>query len=292
MKKSNTQNLIIAFTTLLSLSACGGGSEESNQRTAPEAVTFSGNETESTISTSTVQPLAIASAEGTIQIIRLVNIPLEIVGFGIPNFDTSNILDTITDAFTDLTEFLSDVDLESLGSDGIEVSCDSGTATTENSGLNGSIVYNECSTGGVTLTGSLSYSISTLNQTYTMAYEDVSVITEDGETLSFADLSMQCTVSGCTYASDFTGFTGQIYRLENAYTYGTNSSGYTASGRIYDANLGYVDFDATNFTYCDNGYPSSGNITFSSDNDTGTMTIDSCTSYTVTYGGNSEPYTW
>jgi hypothetical protein len=97
-----------------------------------------------------------------------------------------------------------------------------------------------------------------------------------------------CNNGECAYQNYFVGTDGRQYRTENVSVYGSNGS-YSVSARVYDQDLGYVDYEASNLTLCDSGVGfSSGTITVTASGGTLVeVTFSSCDSYTVTYNGSA-----
>lgn len=118
---------------------------------------------------------------------------------------------------------------------------------------------------------------------YTFDY----VITYRGETYRSRG-TYSCNEGDCSYQNYFVGTDGRQYRTENVSVFGSNGS-YSVSARVYDQDLGYVDYEASNLTLCDSGVGFSfGTITVRASG--GTLievTFSSCDSYTVTYNGTA-----
>ena len=136
--------------------------------------------------------------------------------------------------------------------------------------MNGQIQYSETSNG---------ITIRYINFTVTM----------DGrtETLNFTMTCDFSSVNGCSYVSDYVGSDGKTYRMENFSVTGSDSTGYNVSATFYHPDYGSVDITTTTpilFNCAPNPQPGSGSLTFMGANGTsGSITFDSCTSYTYCY---------
>ena len=97
-----------------------------------------------------------------------------------------------------------------------------------------------------------------------------------------------CNDYDCTYQNYFVGTDGRQYRTENVSVYGSNGS-YSVSARVYDQDLGYVEYESSGLTLCSSGVGfSSGTITVTASGGTLVeVTFSSCDSYTVTYNGTA-----
>ncbi|MDX1458557.1 MAG: hypothetical protein R3276_13290 [Marinobacter sp.] len=115
-------------------------------------------------------------------------------------------------------------------------------------------------------------------------------IQSDGETY-IEKGSLSCTgeyLDNCSYSSEFTGSNGKLYRVTNVSISGDEYSGYQLSARVYDQELGYVDFNGNGLMLCSGGGFSAGTIYVS--DSTGlvaTLTFSGCTDYTVTFKGSA-----
>jgi hypothetical protein len=134
--------------------------------------------------------------------------------------------------------------------------------------MNGQIQYTSTSSG---------FTIRYINFTVTM----------DGrtETLNF---TMTCdNFGGCSYSSDYVGDDGNTYRLENFSVTGSDSAGYNVSATFYHPEYGSVNVTTTSpvlFNCSPDPQPGSGTLSFAGANGTsGSITFDSCTSYTYCY---------
>jgi len=95
--------------------------------------------------------------------------------------------------------------------------------------------------------------------------------------------------ANCSYSSNYEGRNGRSYRTENV-NVSQNGNAYNVSARVYDQELGYLDYQASNLTLCEGGYGfSSGSIsvTDSSGGNVLTITFSGCTSFTVTFQGSA-----
>lgn len=97
-----------------------------------------------------------------------------------------------------------------------------------------------------------------------------------------------CNNGECAYQNYFIGTDGRQYRTENVSVSESNGF-YSVSARVYDQDLGYVDYESSNLTLCDSGVGFiSGSITVTASGDTLVeVSFSSCDSYTVTYNGTA-----
>lgn len=117
-------------------------------------------------------------------------------------------------------------------------------------------------------------------------------VSYQGETEYF-NYSYRCNGDnyvGCTYdGSSYEGRNGRSYRSENVSVSESNGN-YDVSARVYDEELGYIDYQASNLVLCEGGYGfSSGTITVSdsASNEVLTVTFSGCDSFTMTYQGSA-----
>jgi len=161
---------------------------------------------------------------------------------------------------------------------------------------NGTVTFNNCEFfAGTGTNGTVSVSAS--GSTITLSYTNFSIafggITE---TVSFA---MTCTTSGtisCSMNSSITGIDGRTYAISNVSVSGNSTSGYNATATVTDPDHGIISINASLVKFdCpapNDGRPSTGTITFSSNGKSGSVTFTSCTNYTVTAEGVANPYSW
>lgn len=131
------------------------------------------------------------------------------------------------------------------------------------------------------------FDFDNLNDSSSYRYTFDYAVTYRGETYRSRG-TYTCNESGCSYQNYFVGTDGRQYRTENVSVSGSNGS-YSVSARVYDQDLGYVDYQASNLTLCDSGVGfSSGTITVTASGDTLVeVTFSSCDSYTVSYNGSA-----
>jgi len=169
----------------------------------------------------------------------------------------------------------------------------SGTQTS----ASGSITFSNCDVGnGIIIDGSVTFSGS--QTSFTITYNNLT-ITGFGET-NTVNATITCTSTNssfsCSTNTSITGIDGRTYAVSNISVSGSSFSGYNVSATVTDPTHGTISINATNVTFnCTSpnaGRPDSGSITFSSNGKSGTVTFDSCSSYTVTVDGVSNSYTW
>lgn len=115
------------------------------------------------------------------------------------------------------------------------------------------------------------------------------------------DFSSDCTINNntfdisCTYTSTALGLDGRTYTTSGAVVTGDDSSGYTVSVTVTDPDFGTVSINTSQpiLFNCAGSQPSSGQLTFSdADGVVVTVTFNDCTSFTVSYSGTSNTYTY
>ena len=166
---------------------------------------------------------------------------------------------------------------------------------------NGSITFNNCDVGsGTIINGTLTVTsnIGSNSGTISIQYNNFT-ITYNGITETI-DFSMDCTYnnqgdSSCTTSSTAMGIDGRTYTVKNIDVSGDDMSGYNMTAEVVDPDYGTISVNANAVKFdCAAGTPSSGSITFSAGGKTGTVTFDSCSSFTVTIddGAVSTTYNW
>ncbi|MCU7841052.1 MAG: hypothetical protein KZQ94_16940 [Candidatus Thiodiazotropha sp. (ex Troendleina suluensis)] len=123
-----------------------------------------------------------------------------------------------------------------------------------------------------------------------------SLTTVDGVT---RDINRTFSCDGdfrCNFFSDYSGYDGRLYRVTEVSVTEEGNSAYSASGRIYDPNHGYIDVTTEiPFTLdCPDDRPGAGRLSFTGANQSsGSIEFISCTEYVVTTGsGTSNTYSW
>lgn len=313
---STIRNLLIAGSSAMLLAGClggssggGGGGDDSSGTTS-----FDGNtDAASVTSNDDAAQVAYASTEGTYQAINsdTTNVPTAAL------VQSADVEDTLTADLLSIIEENDELTLTpTAASTLVEGDCggeilfesdDDQNAAPENGTIDYSYTYdNYCITtgdGGQVITdGTGDYSATyenselteysiTWNLTYTL--EDGQIITSELSGTTTCDFSND-TIS-CTYSDDFTGPDGEVYRVENVEVSDDGNGNYGVSARVYDGDLGYVDFEASDINRqdCDNGNFAGGGtitITDSSDNVVVEVSFTNCNDCVVTFGGNAETY--
>jgi hypothetical protein len=148
--------------------------------------------------------------------------------------------------------------------------------------------------GMVTTSSSTSGDITTVNLEYVGFI--ISIVGED-TILNFEASCDTNNVSGATSCTfpDVVGFDGRVYDFSDVTISGDGISGYTVTASIVDPDHGSFNITTTApilFT-CPNGQPISGALQFTDGADVlVTVTFDDCDSYTVSYSGAIEVYSW
>ncbi|TDT40371.1 hypothetical protein DES49_2137 [Halospina denitrificans] len=311
---STIRNLLIAGSSALLLAGClggssggGGGDDDTITRT-----TFDGNENQATVSSNDdAAEVAYASTEGTYQAINseTTDVPTAAI------IESAEVEDALT---ADLLRIIEENDQLSMtptaatlvaeGSCGGEIlyEGDDESGTTENGTLNFSYTYdNYCvsTNGGQIVTdGTGDYSATYVNSElteYSMTW-NLTYTVDDGQTVTSTLLGtttckgLNTATPTCSYSEDFEGPDGETYRVENVSINEDSNGNYDVSARVYDGDLGYVDFDASGIDRqnCANGNFTGGTITIT--DSSGAVVVEvsfpNCTECVVTFGGNAERY--
>jgi hypothetical protein len=180
--------------------------------------------------------------------------------------------------------------------------CTTGSAsvTLDDSGTSGTVDYKECTIGygdyNVTFDGAVTFRIT--ESTFIYTFDSVTVTSNFNLSASISgDLS--CTFSAgadyhCSYSFN-TSYAGIDYSIDNTAISGDPAGGYTVSYEMSSSTYGTISVATTSpITFnCSNGHPDSGSVIFTGVNgSSGSVTFDSCTSYTLTVDGVSNSYTW
>jgi hypothetical protein len=183
------------------------------------------------------------------------------------------------------------------------VNCNPGSATeTVNLGST-SVNFVTCDYDGlglIILVGLVTASSSTAGDITTVKLEYVGFIISIGGEDTILNFEASCdtnNISGATSCAfpDVVGYDGRVYDFSDVTISGDGFSGYTVTASIVDPDHGSFTITTTApilFT-CPNGQPFSGALQFTDGADVlVTVTINDCDSYTVSYSGAIEVYTW
>ncbi|RDH82451.1 MAG: hypothetical protein DIZ80_09165 [endosymbiont of Galathealinum brachiosum] len=249
-----------------------------------------GGPTAATLSADNAQDLAIAATESTKQAVTA-----DSANFLAKTSNTANTTDLISNKVREIA-----FEATSLGP--VSAICPFGGTYSDSisagsTSASGSITFSQCGVAdGITITGVVTFSGNESN--FTITYNNLS-ITGLGVTET-VNASVSCSTSGssfsCTTNTSITGIDGRTYAVSNISVSGDEFSGYDVNATVVDPTHGSITITATDITFnCTGstaGRPSSGTITFTSDGRTGSVTFNSCNSYTVTLDGVATPYTW
>jgi len=155
--------------------------------------------------------------------------------------------------------------------------------------LDGTITYNnfcmdigDTIYGQVTVNGSITMSGDTITYgNLTMSFGNGAVYTCNGSASS---------ITSCTTNTVYTGSNGSSYSISDANVYGNEFDGYNVNAEYCNTSYGCLTIETPEpiMFDCSNGNPSTGSIIFTSDNGSnGSITFDSCDSYTITYSTSS-----
>jgi len=277
---------LLLLAAALGLTACGGGGGGSDDN----GVTF-----KTTAATLTTGAEAESAAEATRQASSqsiyanaALALPLaaEVNDDSVTQYVVEHALDLAL-ANATATAFMTET---------VEGSC-GGTATGKaNSDTDFVVTYNDfCEPlengANMVINGIVNLQLTVSDDTVTAYSADFDLnIQSDGETYVEKG-SLSCTgeyLDNCSYSSEFTGTNGKRYRVTNVSVSGDEFSGYQLSARVYDQELGYVDFNGSGLMLCSGGGFSAGTIDISdSTGSVATLTFSGCAEYTVTFKGSA-----
>lgn len=154
-------------------------------------------------------------------------------------------------------------------------------------------------TSSYNLDGTAEYSFTNVSgqlTKYTYSWDLTYKITGEDAVTSRVTGTTTCLLESstytCTYSDDFTGPNGEVYRVENVAVTQSGNGTYDASARVYDTDVGYVDFSASGILQCSNGNFENGTIEIT--DSTGAVVVEvsfpDCNQCIVTFGGNAESY--
>lgn len=264
---------LLTVTSLLFIISCS-----STDNATSTALTTS----PATITSDNAQDLAIAATESAIQSTADNSNP-----FSLSKQDSSTPFN--------LLKLSEDIALRASDTIFDNVCTDSGNldVVIEESGAN-SITFNNCSRSGVLLNGTMSMITTVVNNNVQIdfAYTDFTV-TYNGMTETYS-FNASCSIDDSTVVTcSALGADGRTYAYSTAEVTGNATSGYNITAQVTDPTHGIISIDASNvFFNCISDRPSTGSITFSASGESGSVTFNSCTSYTVEFNGNSMLYSW
>lgn len=265
--------LLALLTFLTACSSSGGGTPADTIDTSPATITSANS-----------QDLSIAATESAKQAVTADSASL---------FKTSNSSNSIDFLLEKIRTSVSRA--QSLGP-----LCSGGGSYSDNISSNSTsatITFSNCNMGsGLVINGGISVSSNGTSSSYT--YNNFTV-TINGLVENF-DGTVTCDFSGsttsCTSSSSIRGIDGRTYAVNNATVTGNSFSGYNVSASVVDPTHGTISIDAQNVKFdCtapNEGRPSTGTISITSNSLSASVTFDSCSSYTVTFNGVANLYTW
>ena len=178
--------------------------------------------------------------------------------------------------------------------------CVTGSAGYDVSATSGYYDYDLCTdASGVTYDGTITYTAAYTSNTdfsYSMTYTDFS-ISSSLYSSTFSG-TYSCTLSGtlvdCSFSS-LTTYAGVTYDIENI-TITADLSGYDFSYSMNSSSYGDITVSTStpiSFNCTGSSHPDTGSISFTGVNgSSGTITFDSCTSFTVTVDGVADTYNY
>ena len=278
---------LVIFVFSWTLFACGGGGGSDDDDT-PEAAKISSENEEN---------LGTAAAEGAIQAVDSEDTAI----FRPGNASRRAILELFSKKLSSNTAGRLANAPETV--DGI---CDTGTITIDvDADGDGIIDVDNCvifeGSESIALDGTVTIQTTETSTTIrtVINYNDFTVTYSGGTEV--VDFSSDCTTvkstgdTSCTFSSQALGIDERTYSISNASVSGDDINGYTISATITDPDHGTITITTTSpiLFNCSDDRPSSGTIVFTdSDGTVVTVTFNDCTSFTISYDGNSTVYTW
>jgi len=285
----------------LALTACGGGGSSSGGAGGVvPLVEYSGTSSAATLDSTTQDDFAEGADTVVVQAIEddasdadIDSLPTGLVASSSEGPSPENLAELVLD-----TVGKTSGNLPIGASESIEGSC-GGSATFSGSETSYTINYDDYCEYGVISDGTINGSSSvdgnitsttityvdfaqttdgsewyTVNGTYKMRlntdefYVEYSAwnltYTTDGDSYTISG-SETCSDSlTCTFASNYTGDNGEIYKVEGL-TVSINNSLYSVSATFYHPDHGYVELESTGVSLCDDGSIGSGSITLTDD---------------------------
>ena len=272
--------LCLLLTAVVACSS-GSGDTDNNSSGSKPAEINAGN----------AEQLGAAAAEGAKQAVKNANVPS--LGFK-PSGEP-----TIESVTQDLVTRIAG----RTASMPAPVNCNPGSATEIVSPDGTSVNFVSCDYEGlglIILDGLVTASSSVAGDITTVKLEYVGFIISIAGEDTILNFEASCdtnNISGATSCTfpDVVGFDGRVYDFSDVTVSGDGFSGYTVTASIVDPDHGSFTIATTApilFT-CPNGQPISGALQFADGADVlVTVTFNDCDSYTVSYSGAIEVYSW
>ncbi len=271
--------LCLLLTAAVACSSGDAGSDSSGSKPAE-------------INAGNAEQLGAAAAEGANQAVKNVNAPaLGLKSSGAPTVES--VTQDVVTRIAGRTAYLPAPINCNPGSADETVNPDGSTTvnfvTCDYEGL-GLIILD----GVVTASSSVSGDITTVNLEY------VGFIISIGGEDTILNFEASCDTNNITDLTscafpDVVGFDGRVYNFSDVEVSGDGVGGYTVTASIVDPDHGSFTIATTApilFT-CPNGQPELGALQFTDGADVlVTVTFNDCDSYTVSYNGVIEVYTW
>ncbi len=267
------------FLALISILSACDSSDSSN-------TTIATTPTPATLTATNLQDLSIAATESTKQAIAS---------------DSANFLAKTTnniDSNKQITNKVKDIifNKKSLGNLCIKGTYDDNIAQ-NNTSASGIITFTGCDIGGgITLEGTITFSGSSTS--FTMVYNNLTItvlneIQTLNATINCSTVNQETT---CEIDTSITGIDGRTFKVNKITVSGNATNGYQVNATVIDPTHGTITVNANTMKFScsapNEGRPSSGNITFSSNGKTATIVFDSCSTYTATLDGVANSFTW
>ena len=297
--------MALAFT--VGVTGCGNSSSD-NPKENNDIPTYSGSTSPATISASNAEKIGTSATEGVVQAVET-----DANGDALPTIlvatnenSTSNLnqklrdityrlLDSKRNTYLPLEVVLDGDDFPAdMGYCGGSITFPDDMYNNTSGRLNGTITYNNFCTdagdsyGRMTINGSLIFSETETH--ISMIYRNL-IVSYNGETYTMnGTYTCNTSFTNCTMSSDYAGSDGSTYRMSDVSVSGNNSSGYSVNASFCHPNYGCVTIETTTpITFnCANGMADGGAIRFTGANSSsGTISFDSCSSYSGTYNDGS-----
>ena len=297
------RGLLGVFVILLM--GCGGsGGDNENTGNGSGGIVYSGATSPASVSNSNAADLGVGTTDAISQAVESNSADVSGLPFGASISDTTILAQRVVNVSLQAMVVQQELALPAgitLGSGSFPSGTGycGGSVTVPDSWLTGGasetssgvITYNNlCMDSGFSGFGSMIINgVATISGGVT-TYSDLTVSFEDGTLLT-------CNASDCEMSAVYAGPDGVVYRVADVGVVGDSTSGYSVDASYCHGTHGCLTVmtDSPIVFSCSNGRPESGSISFSSTGgSSGSITFNSCTSYTVTYttmmGGGSDSF--
>ncbi|MGH1485257.1 MAG: hypothetical protein ACRBCI_03485 [Cellvibrionaceae bacterium] len=307
------KSYIFSFFLSLVLIGCGGGGGSSNPST-PKPDVYSGATGRATVEAANSQALSKGAVEATYNLtnygqstvdpqdfLRQASVDRSISSISLVDMGQQVLISELKADLSSQQNTANRIDETGSCSFGGKVRVIfpdiSENATTVPQKGRGTLIFTGCEELEGTIDGIMAFSWNGFNEN-TIEFDNFTatfnlLLTETGGSSATVRGKMSCTNFGldCTVSEDFVGANSVEYRVENIIT-SISIGGYSLEARVYHEGFGYVDIEATDIIFCDDGNIQSGAIRVidSSNIEVLVVTFSNCDEFTVTFDGVATVY--